>query len=129
MKNSAASSGASMQGKSGRPPAQKYRSLPPSAGVKQRAAAALTWDGARVPAQRLPAKARAFLGKSTPPAKLAALLASEDLGELRICWVPCLKGGTDVLCPPFPAPNGKRIPFRLVRTTAFGEILGAVYCR
>jgi hypothetical protein len=93
------------------------------------AAAALTWDGVRVPAHRLPVKARAFLGKSTPPSKLAALIAAQDLTELRICWVPRLKGGTDVLCPPFTTPNGKRIPFRLTRTVSFGDILGAVYRR
>jgi hypothetical protein len=97
--------------------------------MKQRAAAALTWDGARFPAQRLPAKARAFLGKSTPPAKLSALIAAQNLTELRICWVPRLRGGDDVLTAPFTAPNGKRVPFRLVRTVPFGDILGAVYRR
>jgi hypothetical protein len=43
--------------------------------------------------------------------------------------VPRLKGGTEVLCPPFTTPNGKRIPFRLTRTVSFGDILGAVYRR
>jgi hypothetical protein len=97
--------------------------------MKQRAAAALTWDGARFPAQRLPAKARVFLGKSTPPAKLAALIATQNLAELRICWVPRLRGGDDVLTAPFPTPDGKRVPFRLVRTVPFGDIFGAVYRR
>jgi hypothetical protein len=97
--------------------------------MKLRAAAALTWDGARWPAHRLPPKARAFLGQPTPPAKLAALLAEKTPYELRICWVPRLKGGSETVCPPFPAPNGKRIPYRLIRTTAFGDVLGAVYRR
>jgi hypothetical protein len=97
--------------------------------MKQRAAAALTWDGARFPAQRLPAKARAFLGKATPPTKLAALIATQNLAELRICWVPRLRGGGDVLTAPFTTANGKRIPFRLVRTVPFGEVLGVVYRR
>jgi hypothetical protein len=97
--------------------------------MKTCAAAALTWDGARWPAHRLPAKARAFLGKPTSAAKLAALLAEKTPHELRICWVPRLKGGNKTLCPPFPAPNGKRIPYRLIRTTTFGDVLGAVYQR
>jgi hypothetical protein len=95
--------------------------------MKQRAAAALTWDGARWPAAKLPAKAKAFLGRVTPPAKIAALLAEKNLGELRICWVPRLKGGNDVLCKPFATLDGKRLPFRLARIVPFGDMLGAVY--
>jgi hypothetical protein len=94
-----------------------------------RVSAALTWDGARFPAQRLPAKARAFLGRVTPSAKMAAILAENTPIELRICWVPRLRGGDEVLCPPFTTPDGKRIVFRLVRTVAFGDVLGAVYRR
>jgi hypothetical protein len=127
MKNPAASSGVSTHRERTTPQAAQYRPLLPSAGVKPRAAAALTWDGARWPAHRLPAKARAFLGKPTAPAKLAALLAEKTPHELRICWVPRLKGGSETLSPPFPAPHEKRIPYRLIRTTAFGTILGAVY--
>ena len=97
--------------------------------MKSRAAVALTWDGTRFPARRLPAKARAFLGKSTPPAKLAALIAAQNLTELRICWVPRLRGGDDVLTAPFTTKDGKRIPFRLVRALLFGNVLGAVYRR
>lgn len=97
--------------------------------MKQRAAAALTWDGARCPAAKLPAKAKTFLGQITPPARLTALLAGENLTELRICWVPRLKGGPDALCDPFVTPNGLRIPFRLVRTVPFKDVLGAVYRR
>jgi len=94
-----------------------------------RAAAALTWDGARQPARHLPARARAFLGAITPAKKLAALLAGSGVLELRICWVPRLRGGEDVLLPPFETPDKKRVGFRLVRTVSFGPVLGAVYRR
>ena len=92
-----------------------------------RVAAALTWDGARFPARRLPAKARAFLGPVTPAARLEALLKGESRVELRICWVPLLRGGPETLCPPFTAPDGQRIAFRLKRTVPFGDVLGTVY--
>jgi hypothetical protein len=94
-----------------------------------RVAAALTWDGARFPAGRLPAKARAFLGRITPPAKLAGILAEGTPMELRICWVPQLRGGDEVLCPPFATADGRRIAFRLVRAVSFGCILGSIYRR
>ena len=94
-----------------------------------RAAAALTWDGARFPVRRLPEKARRFLGPATPAARLGALLQSKTLFELRICWVPRLRGGPETLCPPFTTPNGRRLAFRLVRTVPLGEVLGAVYRR
>jgi hypothetical protein len=94
-----------------------------------RVAAALTWDGARFPAKRLPLKARAFLGRVAPAAKLAALLAEKTSLELRICWVPKLRGGPEVLCAPFTTSDGKRIAFRLVRTVRFGDVLGVVYRR
>jgi len=97
--------------------------------VTSRAAAALTWDGARHPARRLPAPARAFLGPVTPAKKLAALLAQGGPAELRICWVPRLRGGADVLVPPFATADGKRVAFRMVRTVSFGPVLGAVYRR
>lgn len=97
--------------------------------MKQRASAALTWDGARWPAAKLPTKAKTFLGQITSSTRLSALLADENLVELRICWVPRLKGGPDALCEPFVMPNGLRIPFRLVRTVPFKEVLGAVYRR
>jgi len=101
---------------------------------KQVIAAALAWDGARLPVRSLPPKARAFLrGKSDdatlPSAKKAAeLFSAEAVRELRICWVPQLRGGepiTDI----FPAPKGKRIPFHTVKAIRFGEILGVVYRR
>jgi hypothetical protein len=94
-----------------------------------RVAAALTWDGARFSTRSLPVKARAFLGRVTPATKLAALLAEKTPLELRICWVPKLRGGPEALCAPFTTSEGKRIAFRLVRTVRFGEILGAVYLR
>jgi len=92
-----------------------------------RAAAALSWDGARVPASKLPVKARAFLGTITARKKLAALLSDGAPVELRICWVPHLRGGPDVLVPPFSAKDGRRLAFRTIRTASFGPILGVVY--
>ncbi len=78
-------------------------------------ALALTWDGARWPMHSLPPKARAFLAA-----------AGKDL---RICWLPRLKGGNDVLSQPFQTPTGRRIQYKAVRTTPFGDILGVVYRR
>jgi hypothetical protein len=94
-----------------------------------RVAAALTWDGARFPAKRLPVKARAFLGRVTPATKLAGVLAEGTPMELRVCWVPKLRGGPEVLCAPFTTSDGKRVAFRLVRMVRFGDVLGAVYRR
>jgi hypothetical protein len=94
-----------------------------------RAAAALTWDGARFPARRLPVKARSFLGAVTPAARIKTLLQANDALEVRICWVPRLVGGPATLCAPFATENSRRISFRLVRTVAFGDVLGAVYRR
>jgi hypothetical protein len=92
---------------------------------------ALTWDGARWPASRLSPRARAFLGRTSPlsPAKLTAALRDGAVGELRICWVPRLKGGSTVLCDPFSTPDGRRISFRLKKTVSFGDVLGVVYTR
>jgi hypothetical protein len=96
-------------------------------------ALALTWDGARWPAKTLPPKARAFLGANAhavPSAKkVAALLAADAVREIRVCWVPHLKGGDNVLSETFPAPKGRRIPFRAIKTTRFGEVLGVIYRR
>ena len=94
-----------------------------------RAAAALTWDGARFPARRLTARARTFLGAVTPAARINRLLEENGSLELRICWVPKLLGGPATLCPPFGTKDGRRVGFRLVRTIALGEMLGAVYRR
>jgi len=98
-------------------------------------ALALTWDGARWAARSLPPKARAFLQGSGKPRAvpaaeaLASLLAADEIGEIRVCWVPRLKGGEGTLSEPGPTPLGKRIPFRPVRTSRFGEVLGVVYRR
>jgi hypothetical protein len=98
-------------------------------------ALALTWDGARWPVRTLPPKARAFLagpsGGSAVPSlqETAAWLADGLVKEIRICWVPALKGGDDVLSDPFQTATGMRIPFRASKTVLFGDILGVVYLR
>jgi hypothetical protein len=96
-------------------------------------ALALTWDGARWPVALLPPKARAFLSAKGYAARsrreVARLLAGDAVAELRVCWVPRLKGGEDVLAEVFAAPDGKRVPFRAVKTTRFGDVLGVVYRR
>ncbi|HEX4139263.1 MAG TPA: hypothetical protein VHY09_02880 [Candidatus Methylacidiphilales bacterium] len=106
---------------------------PESKNVVAKIALALTWDGARWPAASLPSKARAFLsakGFSSPSLREATrLLAADAVGEMRLCWVPRLKGGDDVLAEIFAAPKGKRVPFRAVKTTRFGDVLGVVYRR
>jgi len=98
-------------------------------------ALALTWDGARWPVRALPPKARAFLAGKLPGASspsreaLARLLGGDQVREIRVCWVPCLKGGDDVLSEPFQTPAGMRIGFQAVKTIRFGDILGVVYRR
>jgi hypothetical protein len=94
-----------------------------------RVAAALHWDGSRATTRRLPARARSFLGPITPAARLAKTLALGEPMELRICWVPELRGGPDVLVPSFSTPDGKRLVFHTVRTVPFGAVLGLVYRR
>ena len=94
-------------------------------------ALALTWDGARWPARTLPPKARAFLaGPAVPSArKMAELFADDQVREIRVCWVPRLKGGSAVLSEPFQTPAGTRIGFQSVKTVRFGDILGVIYRR
>jgi len=98
-------------------------------------ALALTWDGARWPAKSLPPKARAFLkgpakNLVVPDSrKLSAHFSDNQVREIRICWVPCLKGGPEVLSEPFQTASGKRLNFRSVETTHFGDVLGVVYRR
>jgi hypothetical protein len=98
-------------------------------------ALALTWDGVRWPIKKLPSKARAFLAgrsKSLPvptARELSRLFAGDAIRELRICWVPCLKGGEDVLSEPFASPAGRRLGFTATRITRLGDILGVVYRR
>jgi len=101
-------------------------------------ALALTWDGARWPVRTLPPKARVFLkvksGKSSGVAipsvqKMAELFADDQVSEIRVCWVPHLKGGNEVLSEPFQTPGGKRIGFQTLKTVRFGDILGVIYRR
>ena len=94
-------------------------------------ALALSWDGARLPTRALPPKARAFLaGHAAPPSqKVAQLFRDNQINEIRICWVPRLKGGNDVLSDPSPSAAGKRISFKPAKTIPFGDILGVVYRR
>jgi hypothetical protein len=98
-------------------------------------ALALTWDGARWPVRSLPPRARAFLAdksrrQSTPSAKSVAKLLSDDqVEEIRVCWVPRLKGGDEVLSEPFQAEGGKRLAFRSVKITRLEDYLGVVYRR
>jgi hypothetical protein len=98
-------------------------------GGVQSIALALTWDGARWPIRSLPQKARAFLGGSAIPSAQATaeLFASDRIQQLRICWVPRLKGGPDVLSESFP--TQMRIGFKATKTISFGDILGVVYRR
>ena len=107
------------------------RAAKPKKAVK--IALALTWDGARWPRGSLPAKARGFLaagGFSAPNRRaVAKLFAENSVSELRVCWVPRLKGGDDVLADVFRAPKGRRVAFRVVRTVRIGDVLGVVYRR
>jgi len=100
-----------------------------------RIALALTWDGARWPIGKLPMKARTFLkgqskSQSIPIAKkLSQLFRDDAIQEMRICWVPRLNGGKEVLTEPFAPPAGKRLGFIAVRTIRLGDILGVIYRR
>jgi hypothetical protein len=99
--------------------------------ARQAVALALTWDGCRWPVRSLPAAARAFLrvgsGKVPNAATLGKLLADGKIGELRICWVPRLRGGDDVLAEPFSTPDGLRLRFRAAKPRRFGDVLGVIY--
>jgi hypothetical protein len=99
--------------------------------ARQVVALALTWDGGRWPVRSLPPAARAFLhagsGKLPNAVNLAKLLADGKVGELRICWVPRLRGGDDVLAAPFSTPDGLRVRFRAMKPRRFGDVLGVVY--
>jgi len=94
-------------------------------------ALALTWDGVRWPAKKLPPKAQAFLaGRTSPtPKEVAKFFSDDQIQELRICWVPRLKGGSDVLSEPFSVPQSRRIQFEVVRTNHFDDILAVTYRR
>jgi len=98
-------------------------------------ALALTWDGARWPAHLLPLKARAFLGKKspgvfTPTSREAAQLFSNDrVKEIRICWVPRLKGGREALSESYQTASEMRLAFQPAKTRRMGDILGVIYRR
>ncbi len=96
-----------------------------------KAALALTWDGSRWPLRALPPAARAFLragsAKLPDAAALAKLLAAGKIRELRICWVPRLRGGDDVLAAPFATSAGRRVRFRAAALRRFGDHLGVIY--
>jgi hypothetical protein len=97
-------------------------------------ALALTWDGARWPVRTLPPKARDFLADGSriaaPSAReIVKLFADDKIREMRICWVPRLKGGGVVLSESFQTPAGTRIGFQSVKTRRFGDILGVIYRR
>ena len=95
-------------------------------------ALALTWDGSRWPVAKLPAAARKFLnvpGLKATPKQLSEILRAGRIKEIRICWVPILRGGDEVLCSPFATKNGRRIPFRQTSSRPLGDALGVVYRR
>jgi len=98
-------------------------------------ALSLTWDGARWPVRSLPSEARAFLATKAqklfaPNTKsVAKYLTKDQIQEIRICWVPRLKGGPEVLSEPFATMTGMRVAFRSVKSARFGDILGVVYQR
>jgi hypothetical protein len=58
---------------------------------------------------------------------MTALLQDGQVKELRICWVPRLKGGTDVLSVPFPMEA--RIEFKATKTVVLDDMLGVIYLR
>jgi hypothetical protein len=60
---------------------------------------------------------------------MAALLAADEVKEIRVCWVPRLKGGDDVLSAPFASLSGKRLPFHATKTATIGDILAVIYRR
>jgi hypothetical protein len=103
--------------------------------TKRVVATALTWDGVRLPLRSLPPKAQTFLRRKKteamlPSAKnLAELFTANEVDEIRICWVPQLRGGDDALAKVFSSPHGKRLPFHVTKTQPFGDILGVIYRR
>ncbi len=98
-------------------------------------ALALTWDGARWPMGKLPPKARQFLAgrAKTPPVPTAKifskLFAADAIREIRICWVPRLKGGDEVLSASFAVPKNRRLGFTATKTVRLGDMLGVIYRR
>jgi riboflavin biosynthesis pyrimidine reductase len=60
---------------------------------------------------------------------MAELLAGDQVKEIRVCWAPRLKGGSEVLSTPFPTPDGLKMGFHFVRSMRFGDVLGVIYRR
>ncbi len=96
-------------------------------------AVALAWDGSRGSLRAVPRAARTFLGgrgKRIPgPALLAQKLALGQIRELRVCWLPRLRGGEPVLAAPLATTDGLRLNFRAVKRRPFGDALVVVYRR
>ena len=97
-------------------------------------ALALTWDGARWPVRVAAAQsARAFLGgeglaRRLRGARWPRLFAADACqAKMRICWVPRLKGGDNVLADPFVHRRMAGASLSRVEDDAFGDVLGVVY--
>jgi len=60
---------------------------------------------------------------------MAELLRNDRVAELRVCWVPRLKGGSRALSEPFQTATGRRLAFKAERTVVIGDLLGVVYRR
>jgi len=108
---------------------------PAATKAQNQVALALTWDGARWPEKKLSSKARAFLKgpskslRAPIPKKLSVLFVDDAIDEIRICWVPQLKGGKEVLAEPFATPKGKRLKFVVTHTIRLDEALGVIYSK
>ncbi len=102
-------------------------------GAASSVAVALAWDGSRGSLRAVPRAARVFLGlraeKTPSPAILAEGLAGGQIRELRICWLPRLRGGDPVLAVPLVTRDGLRLNFRAVQRRQFGDALVVVYRR
>jgi hypothetical protein len=90
---------------------------------------ALSWDGARLPRRELPASAREFLAGAPGVSQrdLTARAKQRRLKEIRICWVPRLRGGKGTLAPPFQTADDKRVLYRVAKIVPIGEMLGVIY--
>jgi hypothetical protein len=102
--------------------------------MKGAIALALTWDGARWPTAKLSRQAQAFLGKGhlspiRSRREITKFLGKNQVVEIRICWVPSLRGGDQVLSDPFVISSGKRLGFRVAKMRSFENVLGVIYRR
>jgi hypothetical protein len=96
----------------------------------RRLGVALTWDGARWPRRALPDGAQRFLGGRSPGlAELTRRMAADEVDEIRVCWVPRLKGGNETLNGPFVPGDGRRLKFQATNWRRFGEVLAVTYRR